>query len=47
MLALSVFPFIARPLLQAALGFDAMDYDLFLEERKVEVTRFILNALQP
>ncbi len=47
MLALSVFPFIARPMLQTGLGLDADGYDVFLAERKVVVTRFILNALKP
>ncbi|MGA7305976.1 MAG: TetR/AcrR family transcriptional regulator [Rhodothermales bacterium] len=47
MLALSVFPFIARPMLQTGLGLDADGYDVFLAERKVAVTRFILNALKP
>lgn len=47
MVALSVFPFIARPMLQTALGFDTDGYDAFLAERKAEVTRFILNALKP
>ena len=47
MLALSVFPFIARPVLQTAFGQEPEQYTAFLAERKAEVTRFILNALKP
>jgi AcrR family transcriptional regulator len=47
MLALSVFPFIARPLLQTALAVGPSEYEALLEERSVEVSRFILNALEP
>lgn len=47
MLALSVFPFIARPMLETGLGMDPDGYDDFLAERKAVVTRFILNALKP
>lgn len=47
MVALSVFPFIARPVLETALGLDSDSYDNLLRERSDEVSRFILNALQP
>ncbi|MGA7307076.1 MAG: TetR/AcrR family transcriptional regulator [Rhodothermales bacterium] len=47
MLGLSVFPFIARPMLQTGLELDPDDYDAFLAERKEVVTSFILNALKP
>lgn len=47
MMALCVFPFIARPILETALGLDTAAYDTLLRERKTEVSRFILNALKP
>jgi len=47
MFALSVFPFVARPMLQGALGLTKAEYDELLLERKTEVTRFVLNGLRP
>jgi TetR/AcrR family transcriptional regulator len=48
MLALCIFPFAARPMIQ---GFifrnDSVAFDKFLEERKVAVADFILNAVKP
>ena len=47
LIALCVFPFVARPLLQGMVfGNDKDSYDLFLEERKTEVVRFILDAIK-
>lgn len=47
MISLCVFPFVGRPMLQTAFGADDAGYAVFLEARKEEVTRFILNALKP
>lgn len=48
MLALCIFPFAARPMIQ---GFifknDSATFELFLENRKKEVAEFILNAIKP
>lgn len=48
LLALCIFPFAARPMIQ---GFifknDEKAYQEFLEKRKTEVAEFILNALKP
>ncbi len=45
--ALCIFPFVARPILQTVLfGRDPEKYREFLDSRKAEVTRFILNALK-
>jgi TetR/AcrR family transcriptional regulator len=48
MLALCIFPFAARPMIQ---GFifrnDSVAFDKFLEERKQAVADFILNAVKP
>ena len=47
LISLCVFPFVARPLLQGVVfGNDKDSYDLFLEERKTEVVRFILGAIK-
>jgi TetR/AcrR family transcriptional regulator len=47
LISLCVFPFVARPLLQGVVfGNDKVSYDLFLEERKTEVVRFILGAIK-
>lgn len=47
LLALCIFPFIARPMLQSALERSAGEYDEFLADRRREVTEFIRNALRP
>lgn len=46
-MALTVFPFLARPMLNAALGFDDAGFQRFLDERREELPRFILAALRP
>jgi TetR/AcrR family transcriptional regulator len=45
--ALCVFPFIARPMLQAVTGLDDAAYAAFLEARKQEVITFLFAALAP
>lgn len=47
LLALCIFPFISRPMLQTALGASDQEYDAFLRDRRREVTEFIRNALRP
>jgi TetR/AcrR family transcriptional regulator len=48
MLALCIFPFAARPMIQGFIfSNDAVAFDLFLENRKKEVAEFILNAMKP
>jgi TetR/AcrR family transcriptional regulator len=44
-LALSIFPVVARPLLQSIFGFSNEQMTQFYEERKTVVPEFILNAL--
>jgi TetR/AcrR family transcriptional regulator len=46
-MALSVFPFVARPILSAAFGLDDTAFQRFLDERREDLPRFILNALRP
>jgi AcrR family transcriptional regulator len=47
LLALCVFPFVARPLLGALLGLDDAGFARFLDQRRAELPRFILDALRP
>ena len=47
LVSLCVFPFLARPVLQAVTGMDSVQYDQFLSNRKETVTDFVFNALRP
>ena len=38
---------LAQPVLSGAFGFDDADFDAFLDERREELPRFILNAMRP
>ncbi|HET6579786.1 MAG TPA: TetR/AcrR family transcriptional regulator [Gemmatimonadales bacterium] len=46
-LALCVFPFVARPMLNVAFGMGERAFGRFLDERRAELPGFILNALRP
>jgi AcrR family transcriptional regulator len=46
-MALTVFPFVARPILSAAFSLDDEGFHRFLDERREDLPRFILNALRP
>ncbi len=46
LVGLCVFPFVARPLLQRALGLSDDDFAGFVQARKEEVVTFILNSLR-
>ncbi|MGA2823473.1 MAG: helix-turn-helix domain-containing protein [Bacteroidales bacterium] len=45
-LALCIFPIVARPMLQHILKFSDKEYDLFIEKRKKELPVFIMNAIR-
>ena len=47
LLALTMFPFVARPLIQAVLAFDEAAFDRFIEARRVEIPRLVLEGLRP
>jgi TetR/AcrR family transcriptional regulator len=47
LLALAIFPFAARPLLQVMLGMDEERYGDFIEERRKELPGFFLRGLRP
>lgn len=47
LMALVAIPFVARPVLDVAFGFDEDAFQRFLDERRSELPGFILNALRP
>jgi AcrR family transcriptional regulator len=47
LLSLCVFPFAARPMLGAALGFDDDDFNKFIEQRRKELPLYIRKAIAP
>ncbi len=47
LLSLCVFPFAARPMLRAALGFDDDDFAKFIEQRRKELPIYIRSAIAP
>ena len=47
MVALCVFPFLARPILETGLAMDDAAFARFLDERRAELPGFILRALRP
>jgi len=45
-LALCIFPIVARPMLQHIFEFSDEEYDLFIEKRKKDLPVFIMNAIR-
>ncbi|MEJ7740567.1 MAG: TetR/AcrR family transcriptional regulator [Chitinophagaceae bacterium] len=45
MVSMCVFPFVAKPMFQAALGMNELQYRQLMEIRKVEITRFIIDSI--
>lgn len=45
-ISMCAFPFVAKPMLQAVSGMDDENWEKLMQERKEEVTRFILNAIR-
>lgn len=46
-ISMCVFPFVGKPMIRLLLGMGPGEMRLFLEERKEEVTRFVMAALRP
>ncbi|MCC6282808.1 MAG: TetR/AcrR family transcriptional regulator [Saprospiraceae bacterium] len=46
-ISMCIFPFIAKPMARFALGLNSAEMKLFLEERRDQVTEFVLAALRP
>ena len=47
LLSLCVFPFIGKPLIKALADIDNKTYEKLIDERKKEVSDFIINAIKP
>ncbi|HEU4523124.1 MAG TPA: helix-turn-helix domain-containing protein [Thermoanaerobaculia bacterium] len=47
LLALCIFPFAARPMFMAIIGFDHKGFVRFIERRRTELPEFFLRALRP
>lgn len=47
LLSLCIFPFAARPMLRAVLGFDDEMFAQFIEQRRRELPQYIRNAMRP
>lgn len=47
MIAMCIFPFVGKPMIRIVLGMSAGEMRVFLEERKEEVTHFVLASLRP
>ncbi len=47
LLALGIFPFAARPLLEVVLGLEEAGFETFLAERRRELVGFFLRGLRP
>lgn len=45
-LALNVFPFVAKPLIMAFTNTNNKDYKQLMEDRKIEVANFIINSIK-
>ena len=45
-LSLSIFPFVAKPLIMAFANADEATYNQLMEERKTEVAHFIINSIK-
>jgi AcrR family transcriptional regulator len=46
-IAMSIYPFVARPMVKAVLELDEGQFDKMVKKRKKEVADFILDALKP
>jgi AcrR family transcriptional regulator len=46
LLSACVFPFVARPLIQMAMGFNDEEFRSFLQKRKKQVAQLILNGIR-
>ena len=45
--SLCIFPFAARPMLMALLGFDQQGFERFIGQRRDQLTAFVLGAMRP
>jgi len=46
-MSMSVYPFIAKPVIKLVQGMDDTQFDRMMERRKEEVAQFVIDALKP
>jgi TetR/AcrR family transcriptional regulator len=46
MMALCIFPFVAKPMIRMVLAMSAPEWEQFISERKLEVSSFVLHAIK-
>jgi len=46
LISLSVFPFVAKPMIQFTLGLDEMQFKNVMQQRKKEVAKFIIDSIK-
>jgi AcrR family transcriptional regulator len=47
LVSMTIFPFMAKPMLEANLGITDEQFNAFIEQRKKEIPAFIISALRP
>lgn len=46
LISLTIFPFVAKPMLQKNLGLDELQFNSVMEQRKKEIPKFIIDAIR-
>lgn len=46
LLSMSIFPFVAKPMLQRNLGLDELQFRSVMEQRKTEIPKFIIESIK-
>jgi TetR/AcrR family transcriptional regulator len=46
LISMTIFPFIGKPVFQANLGLDELQFQMVMEQRKKEIPRFIIDAIK-
>ena len=46
MLSMTIFPFVAKPMLQKNMGMNEQQFRMVMEQRKTEIPRFIINSIK-
>ena len=46
MMGMCVFPFVGKPILQALMGLDELQFRMTMEQRKQQVAAFVLNSIR-
>jgi hypothetical protein len=46
MISLTIFPFVGKPMFQANIGLDELQFRQVMEERKKEIPEFIIESIR-